>query len=58
MQPKVTAKPKSKTSKDIFDLSDEDDDNLFASVLTSKPKAVEKKPSVKTEQVHMMITHS
>jgi len=45
-------KPKTKTEKDIFDINDDDDDdNLFASVLTSKPKAVEKKQPVKTEQV-------
>lgn len=44
-------KPKTKASKDIFDLNDDDDDNLFASALTSKPKTVEKKQFVKTEQV-------
>ena len=50
MQPKAVSKPKSKGSKDIFSLSD-DDDNLFASALTSKPKSAEKEHSTKTEQV-------
>ena len=50
MQPKAVSKPKSKGSRDIFSLSD-DDDNLFASALTSKPKSVEKKQSAKAEQV-------
>ena len=50
MQSKAVNKPKSKGSKDIFSLSD-DDDNLFASALTSKPKSAEKKHSTKTEQV-------
>ena len=50
MQPKAVSKPKSKGSRDIFSLSD-DDDNLFASALTSKPKSAEKKHSAKTEQV-------
>ena len=50
MQPKAVSKPKSKGSRDIFTLSD-DDDNLFASALTSKPKSVEKKQSAKAEQV-------